>query len=108
MGIIDPPRQGVLQSIITLTNSGVDVKMITGDARETATAICAKIGLNSEPKRILSGEQLESMDYDGIKRIINDVSKNKYFCSSLIIIMKYIKSLCGEILQNHVKPLALV
>ena len=39
MGMWDPPRQGVEMSILRLRESGVSVKLITGDARETAEAI---------------------------------------------------------------------
>lgn len=74
VGIIDPPRDGVRVAMKTLQESGVEVKMVTGDARETATGICKKIGLSYEPKRLLSGAQLESMDYLELKRIINDIS----------------------------------
>lgn len=35
----DPPRAGVGVSIATLRESGVQVKMITGDAKETGEAI---------------------------------------------------------------------
>ena len=39
VGICDPPREGVREAITTLANSGVKVKMVTGDAKETAGAI---------------------------------------------------------------------
>lgn len=39
VGICDPPRPFVRESIQTLQASGVKVKMVTGDAQETATAI---------------------------------------------------------------------
>ena len=39
VGILDPPRDGVRDSILTLHGSGVAVKMVTGDAEETAVAI---------------------------------------------------------------------
>lgn len=39
VGICDPPRPHVRESIATLMNSGVKVKMVTGDAKETAVAI---------------------------------------------------------------------
>lgn len=39
VGICDPPRPHVRESITTLINSGVKVKMVTGDAKETASAI---------------------------------------------------------------------
>lgn len=39
VGICDPPRPFVRESIQTLLQSGVKIKMVTGDAQETATAI---------------------------------------------------------------------
>ena len=39
VGIHDPPRPGVKQAIDTLKQSGVKVKMLTGDAEETARSI---------------------------------------------------------------------
>lgn len=39
VGICDPPRPYVRESISILMNSGVKVKMVTGDAKETAAAI---------------------------------------------------------------------
>ena len=39
VGIIDPPRDGVRESISTLQACGVSIKMVTGDAEETALAI---------------------------------------------------------------------
>lgn len=40
VGITDPPRPLVRESIELLQQSGVQVKMVTGDAQETAIAIC--------------------------------------------------------------------
>lgn len=39
VGIIDPPRAGVKNSVGTLISSGVAIKMITGDSQETAVSI---------------------------------------------------------------------
>ncbi|XP_021112255.1 calcium-transporting ATPase type 2C member 2 isoform X3 [Heterocephalus glaber] len=39
VGIIDPPRDGVKEAVRVLSESGVSVKMITGDALQTASAI---------------------------------------------------------------------
>lgn len=39
VGIIDPPRAGVKEAVRLLCQSGVSVKMITGDGLETASAI---------------------------------------------------------------------
>uniref|UniRef100_A0A8C9FSD0 Cation-transporting P-type ATPase C-terminal domain-containing protein n=1 Tax=Pavo cristatus TaxID=9049 RepID=A0A8C9FSD0_PAVCR len=42
VGIIDPPRAGVKEAVQVLVESGVSVKMITGDALETAVAIVSR------------------------------------------------------------------
>lgn len=39
MGLMDPPRNGVPEAISVLNESGVSVKMLTGDSRETAVSI---------------------------------------------------------------------
>ena len=39
VGILDPPRPGIRESIDTLFGSDVALKMVTGDAKETAIAI---------------------------------------------------------------------
>lgn len=39
VGICDPPRPHVREAITSLINGGVKVKLVTGDAQETATAI---------------------------------------------------------------------
>ena len=81
MGMWDPPRQGVEMSILRLRESGVSVKLITGDARETAEAIgeeevcqhsaqclrgvcvciALRLGVWSEGNLSLSGEQLDNL-----------------------------------------------
>uniref|UniRef100_A0A8D1M408 Calcium-transporting ATPase n=1 Tax=Sus scrofa TaxID=9823 RepID=A0A8D1M408_PIG len=62
VGIIDPPRAGVKEAVHVLSKSGMSVKMITGDALETALAIGRTIGLCSETPSAMSGEEVESME----------------------------------------------
>lgn len=45
VGIMDPPREGARPSVTTLQSTGVRVKMMTGDAQETACAIAQAVGL---------------------------------------------------------------
>lgn len=45
LGIMDPPREGARPSVTTLQSTGVNVKMVTGDAQETACAIAQAVGL---------------------------------------------------------------
>ncbi len=39
MGMWDPPRETVEGAILRLKESGISIKMITGDAQETGVAI---------------------------------------------------------------------
>ena len=38
--------QGVRDSIYSLKNAGVDIKMVTGDSEETAVGIGVKLGIH--------------------------------------------------------------
>ncbi|XP_074028595.1 secretory Pathway Calcium atpase isoform X2 [Leptinotarsa decemlineata] len=60
VGICDPPRPLVREAVTILKESGVQVKMVTGDAMDTAIAIAQLIGLETLPSQVISGEQLDS------------------------------------------------
>lgn len=45
VGIQDPPRQGVRESISVCHQAGITVRMITGDHKATAVAIAKQVGL---------------------------------------------------------------
>ncbi|KAL5021260.1 hypothetical protein ScPMuIL_000415 [Solemya velum] len=74
VGIIDPPRPGVRESIRMLISGGVNVKMLTGDSEETAKAVGARLGLYALGAAALSGDQVEEIDLSQLCRIINHVS----------------------------------
>ncbi|XP_075833558.1 calcium-transporting ATPase type 2C member 2 isoform X2 [Microtus pennsylvanicus] len=74
VGIIDPPRAGVKEAVQVLSESGVSVKMVTGDALETAWAIGRNIGLCNEKLRAMSGEEVEGMEQDALAAQVRQVS----------------------------------
>ena len=39
VGLIDPPRNGIQDAVLTLLSTGSHLKMVTGDSEETALAI---------------------------------------------------------------------
>ena len=45
IGLEDPPREGVVESVIQLQTGGVKVIMVTGDSKETAIAIARRCGI---------------------------------------------------------------
>lgn len=55
-GIIDPPRTEVIETLKTLNQAHVEVKMITGDSPLTASAIGQQLGLASEIKAITGAQ----------------------------------------------------
>ncbi|XP_066585292.1 calcium-transporting ATPase type 2C member 1 isoform X2 [Prorops nasuta] len=74
VGICDPPRPHVRESVTTLINSGVKVKMVTGDAKETAAAIANMIGLDTMHTRLMSGDEIDLMSEHQLEQMINSVS----------------------------------
>uniref|UniRef100_A0A069DXQ9 Calcium-transporting ATPase n=1 Tax=Panstrongylus megistus TaxID=65343 RepID=A0A069DXQ9_9HEMI len=73
-GICDPPRPYVRESIHTLLSTGVKVKLVTGDAQETAVAIAQMIGLDTLHSQCLSGDQIDSMSEYQLDQVVNNVS----------------------------------
>uniref|UniRef100_A0A673JSV5 Calcium-transporting ATPase n=1 Tax=Sinocyclocheilus rhinocerous TaxID=307959 RepID=A0A673JSV5_9TELE len=70
VGIIDPPRAGVKEAVATLISSGVAVKMITGDSKETAVSIASRLGLNTKGSQSLSGDEVDQMDIQHLSQIV--------------------------------------
>jgi magnesium-transporting ATPase (P-type) len=72
-GMIDPPRQEVLEAIKECKHSGIRTVMITGDHGITAGAVASQIGIGSGSEQVLEGRQIEVMTdeqlYDSVKTI---------------------------------------
>ncbi len=60
-GMIDPPRPEVKDSITECRTAGVKPVMITGDHRDTATAIARELGLLREGELVLTGQELDNV-----------------------------------------------
>ncbi|KAL4661744.1 hypothetical protein H8957_015145 [Semnopithecus entellus] len=91
VGIIDPPRVGVKEAVQALSESGVSVKMITGDALETALAIGRNIGLCNGKLKAMSGEEVDSVEKGELADRVGKVSV--FFRTSPKHKLKIIKAL---------------
>ncbi|NXD99115.1 AT2C2 ATPase, partial [Chaetorhynchus papuensis] len=91
VGIIDPPRAGVREAVQVLFESGVSVKMVTGDALETAVAIGQNIGLCNGKLKAMSGEELDQMAEAELSSTVQNVSV--FFRTSPKHKLKIIKAL---------------
>lgn len=69
VGILDPPREEVFDSIEECKGAGIRVIMITGDHAITAEAIARELGIGDEEGAI-SGTELENMDDDEMSDVV--------------------------------------
>ncbi|MFX0010481.1 MAG: cation-translocating P-type ATPase [Candidatus Hermodarchaeota archaeon] len=61
--ILDPPRDGVNESVKECYSAGVDVVMITGDSTPTARAIASQIGIiTSEDELVVEGKDIKNYE----------------------------------------------
>ena len=73
-GMIDPPREEVIEAVQKCKKAGIKVVMITGDHAITARAIAYQIGIISNPEeRVISGEELSRMSDEALYEIVDTV-----------------------------------
>jgi Ca2+-transporting ATPase len=70
--IEDPPRKGVKDTIEIAKKAGVRTIMVTGDYPLTAEYIANEVGIDS--KRVLTGEDIDKMSEDELKKAVSEVS----------------------------------
>ncbi len=72
VGMIDPPRTEVKPALEKARHAGIRTVMITGDFPNTAKAIAETIGLLRPGKKVITGAQLDELNDDEVKDIIED------------------------------------
>jgi len=72
LALEDPPREEIREALYICKKSGIKVKMITGDNKETAMAISREIGLKVD--QAIDGHELDSIDDDTLDKIINNIT----------------------------------
>lgn len=70
VGMIDPPRKEVAQSVRTCREAGIRTVMITGDHRDTALAIARELEICGAEDGVLTGEELDRMSDEELDRAV--------------------------------------
>ncbi|KAI8991117.1 PMCA-type calcium-translocating P-type ATPase [Mycotypha africana] len=70
VGIMDPLRPGVVESVAAFRQAGVFVRMITGDNINTAKAIARNAGILTKGGIALTGPELRAMSVEEQRKII--------------------------------------
>ncbi|MBU2595798.1 cation-transporting P-type ATPase, partial [Patescibacteria group bacterium] len=70
VGLHDPPREGVAESIALCRRAKIKVHMVTGDYGLTALSIAKEIGLAKDNTRVITGVDLHQVDDEGLKKIL--------------------------------------
>lgn len=74
IGLIDPPRKEVKQSITECKEAGIKPVMITGDHPATAAAIAKEIGIMQTKDILLTGHELEKLSIHELQENVEKIS----------------------------------
>jgi Mg2+-importing ATPase len=66
LALSDPPRPGAAAALARASQIGVEVKIVTGDARSRAGALARQIGIDVPDEAIVSASQLSGSDVDAV------------------------------------------
>ena len=67
VGMIDPERPEVVESVATFKRAGVKTIMITGDHKDTAFAIAKKLGIAENKDECIMGHEIEELSDEELK-----------------------------------------
>ncbi len=70
VAFLDPPKESAREAVATLKNSGVEVKILTGDNELVSNRIAGQIGM--EVKGILVGSDIDKMDDETLRKVVEE------------------------------------
>ncbi|MCL2256124.1 MAG: cation-translocating P-type ATPase, partial [Firmicutes bacterium] len=93
-GLIDPPREEVIESVKTCKEAGITTIMITGDHYDTAFAIAKQVGIAETEDQVITGSKLCEMSDEELKeKVLNYRVYARVNPEHKLRIVKAIKSL---------------
>ena len=72
VGMIDPPREEAKEAIRICKEAGIQVKMITGDHKITASAIAQDLGITDGSSHAVEGRQITAMSDEELQEVVKD------------------------------------
>ena len=72
ISIVDPPRKGVRETIVTMHNAGIRTIMVTGDHPQTAAYVAQDVGIPAD--KVLTGEELDKLSDEELQKNVKEVS----------------------------------
>jgi len=73
VGIDDPIRPEVKETIIACQNAGIKIKIVTGDYRETAEEVARKLGFEFSSENVTDNKELENISAKELEKKIEDI-----------------------------------
>jgi Ca2+-transporting ATPase len=67
LGMVDPPRKEIKESVRQAKEAGIEIKILTGDAKETAVYVGKQIGIDGE---VIEGREMDLMDEGELREIV--------------------------------------
>lgn len=66
----DPPRPEIYDAVKRCRQAKIRIIMVTGDSKLTAKSVAVQIGLTSDKARVISGNELEKMSDDELRKAL--------------------------------------
>lgn len=70
VGLWDPPRKEVKESLLIAKKAGLKIKVVTGDYHKTTEKVMGYLGIKVKPNEILDGSEIEGMPDDELRRVV--------------------------------------
>lgn len=74
VGMIDPPRPEIKESVKTCRNAGIKPVMITGDHKITAVAIAKELHIMEEGDLALTGTEVDKMSDEELREAVHSIA----------------------------------
>jgi Ca2+-transporting ATPase len=73
VGIDDPVRPEVKETILACKKAGIKIKIVTGDYLETAEEVARKLGFIFSKKNVMVNDELEKISSEDLAKRIDDI-----------------------------------